>query len=345
MDAFQTLLTMTQSQDMAQHKHTSGNCNKFYKSLLTLVPLRLVKPRWMSSPTAGYVVVPAVHTHHWARHVERAGEQELRNCESGQEGAGRHGPHTCRVSLGTGTPSHPKTNSGLSKVPGNGHLAENKVPAWWDWELRDRDKHIHKCDMTSCGGRSAMRKWSSSLVDGRCSFNHGGQEWSQWWGRHPSPLGMRPEVKGESHGYLWVEGPASAKALGWDLGARGVWRMRSEMGRRADRRPWRQWSGRSLTPGAMGNHWNILGRAVARSDDGFRFLWTGWWNRCGARGVKDEQGDPAEMAYSWAWGCSALTPSLAKPSQARFQPQLTSLSFNTDKWGDYGSSGLYGQRG
>lgn len=38
------------------------------------------------------------------------------------------------------------------------------------------------------------------------------------------------------------------------------------------------------------------------------------------------------------WGCSALTPSLAKPSQARFQPQLTSPSFNTDEWEDYGSN-------
>lgn len=48
---------------------------------------------------------------------------------------------------------------------------------------------------------------------------------------------QRPKVKWESQGYLWAEGPASAKALGWDLGARGVRQMRSETGRRADRRP------------------------------------------------------------------------------------------------------------
>lgn len=48
---------------------------------------------------------------------------------------------------------------------------------------------------------------------------------------------QRPKVKWESHGYLWAEGPASAKALGWDLGARGVRQMRLETGRRADRRP------------------------------------------------------------------------------------------------------------
>lgn len=29
---------------------------------------------------------------------------------------------------------------------------------------------------------------------------------------------QKPEVKWKSHGYLWAEGPASAKVLGWGLG-------------------------------------------------------------------------------------------------------------------------------
>lgn len=50
---------------------------------------------------------------------------------------------------------------------------------------------------------------------------------------------QRPEVKWEPHGYLWPEGLASAKALGWDPAGvqqeRGVWQqMRSDMGQGTD---------------------------------------------------------------------------------------------------------------
>lgn len=41
-------LTMTLSHNLAQHKYTPSNCNKLYKSFLTLFLLRLVNPRWMS---------------------------------------------------------------------------------------------------------------------------------------------------------------------------------------------------------------------------------------------------------------------------------------------------------
>lgn len=79
-------------------------------------------------------------------------------------------------------------------------------------------------------------------------------------------------------GYGQAEGPASTKALGWDPEggeqARRVWQqMRSEMGKEG-----RSQASRAVvrklesTLGAMGNYWNVLGKAVTWSDDGFRRL-------------------------------------------------------------------------
>lgn len=47
------------------------------------------------------------------------------------------------------------------------------------------------------------------------------------------------------------------------------------------------------TLGAMGNYWNVLGKAVTWSDDGFRRLFcTSRWNACErTRGDRDDQGE------------------------------------------------------
>lgn len=110
---FFTLLTMTQSHNMVQSKHTSCNCNKFYKSLLILVPCC----GWPSldgchnSPLGllwCLLCILNIEQDMWRGQERSLPRQALRNCKSGQEWAGRHGPTTAELSLGTGPPSHPK---------------------------------------------------------------------------------------------------------------------------------------------------------------------------------------------------------------------------------------------
>lgn len=100
---------MTQNQDMAQHKDTSGNCNKFYKSLLTLVPLRLAKPRRTSPLTAGCAVGPAVHTHaeHGTGRRRRAGFQggSSETASVGKTELGRMAPTRAEYHLGQALPA------------------------------------------------------------------------------------------------------------------------------------------------------------------------------------------------------------------------------------------------
>lgn len=76
---------------------------------------------------------------------------------------------------------------------------------------------------------------------------------------------------------------------------RRVWQqMRSEMGKEGRSQALRAVVRKlESTLGAMGNYWNVLGKAVTWSDDGFRRLFcTSRWNACERmRGDRDDQGE------------------------------------------------------
>lgn len=84
-----------------------------------------------------------------------------------QEWPGRHGGHTCGVSPVTDPARHLKyrlrTNSVLNKVPGTGHPAANKIPAWLELTVPGgTDNRVTEAStqisMTRCyrGGGSGM---------------------------------------------------------------------------------------------------------------------------------------------------------------------------------------------